>query len=445
MCVKDCVYAALMDLPTAPLAHRLRPATLDDVVGQRHLLAPGKPLREAVERDALRSILLSGPPGTGKTTLAHVIAATTKANFCQVNAVLSGVKELRAVCAEADDRQRLSGQRTVLFVDEIHRFNTAQQDALLPFVEAGTVVLIGATTENPYFSVNAALVSRSQVFILQPHTDDDLQALLRRAVEHLDGYAGTVTIGDDALLHIAKRANGDARVALNALELAVLLHGSGLSLEQAKQTFRDRSQRYDASAEDHYNAASAFIKTLRGSDVDAALLWMFHMLSCGEEPHFLFRRMLVFAAEDIGLADARALPAVVACWQAFDMVGLPEGEYFLAQACITLAVAPKSNAVKRAMQGAKDALAGASTVEVPLHLRNAPMRGMAAQGYGEGYRYPHDAPDGVVSGAYFPVGMPPQTFYAPSPHGDEAAVGERLGRIRAILRGAQPRIEVLQK
>lgn len=426
-----------MELPVAPLAHRLRPVSLDDVVGQRHLLAPGKSLREAVERDALRSILLAGPPGTGKTTLAHVIATTTKAHFCQVNAVLSGVKELRAVCAEADDRQRLSGQRTVLFVDEIHRFNAAQQDALLPYVEAGTVVLIGATTENPYFSVNAALVSRSQVFLLQPHTEDDLCALLRRAVEHPQGYAGGVTIGDEALRHLATRANGDARVALNALELAVLLHGKGLTLEQAKQTFRDRAQRYDASAEDHYNAASAFIKTLRGSDPDAALLWMFHMLACGEQPRFLFRRMAVFASEDIGLADAGALAQVVTCWQAFEMVGLPEGEYFLAQACIALAVASKSNAVKRAMGGARGALAQASTVEVPLHLRNAPLKGMASQGYGDGYRYPHDHPDGVVGASYVPVGMKPTAYYQPSDRGDEAAIAERLARIRAIVHGAR--------
>lgn len=426
-----------MQLPTTPLAHRLRPATLDDVVGQRHVLAPGKPLREAVERDALRSIILAGPPGTGKTTLAHVIAATTKAAFAQVNAVLGGVKELRAVCAEAEDRQRLGGQRTVLFVDEIHRFNTAQQDALLPYVEAGTVILIGATTENPYFAVNAALVSRSQVFLLETHSQEDLVTLLRRAVDHPDGYGGTVKIDDAALQHIASRANGDARVALNALELAVLLHGTGVSLEQAQQTFRNRAQRYDASAEDHYNAASAFIKTLRGSDPDAALLWMFHMLACGEEPRFVFRRMAIFASEDIGLAQQSALATVVQCWQAFDMVGLPEGEYFLAQACIALAVAPKSNAVKRAMHGARGALSSASSVEVPMHLRNAPVRAMASHGYGQGYQYPHDDPAGVVTADYMPVGMQRRAFYEPSQHGDEEGITARLERIRAILTGAR--------
>ncbi len=419
-----------------PLAFRLRPTTLGDFAGQRHILGEGTALLKAIQTDQLRSLILSGPPGTGKTTLAHVIAHRTKARFVQINAVLSGVKELKQVCQEADERrQGMLGEKTVLFIDEIHRFNKSQQDALLPYVENGTVILIGATTENPYFEVNSALVSRSHVALLQPLSVADLVAILKRAVADPKGYGGKVTISDEALERIATIANGDARIALNALELAILSTGTNISLEDAQKLFTRTARRYDQRGEDHYNVISAFIKTLRGSDPDAALIWMFAMLAGGEEPRFIWRRMLIFASEDIGNADPRALMFVTSAWQAFEMVGLPEGEYFLAHACVYLAQAPKSNAIKGAIHGAKHAVEQTPTLEVPNHLRNAPVKGMAQQGYGAGYEYPHDHEGGVVAANYFPVGMKPHDFYQPSDRGFEAEISERIARVRAVVRG----------
>lgn len=424
-------------IPTeqAPLAFRLRPESLDDFAGQKHIIGEGTALRTAIEKDELRSLILSGPPGTGKTTLAHIIARRTKSHFVQINAVLSGVKELKQVCAEAEERrQGMLGEKTVLFIDEIHRFNKAQQDALLPYVENGTVILIGATTENPYFEVNSALVSRSHVALLQPLGVDDLVSILKRALADPRGYGGKITVSDDALARIATIANGDARIALNALELAVLSTGANVSLEDAQKLFQRTARRYDQRGEDHYNVISAFIKTMRGSDPDAALLWMYAMLDGGEEPRFLFRRMMIFASEDIGMADPNALVVVTNAWQAFEMVGLPEGEFFLAHACVYLSQAPKSNAIKRAMHGARKAVADAPQLEVPNHLRNAPVKGMAEQGYHVGYEYPHDDPRGVLEANYFPVGFKPSNFYEPGAHGFEADVSERLTRIRAIVR-----------
>lgn len=424
-----------LSLSQAPLAHRLRPRTLEQFMGQRHIVGEGTALLKAIEHDDLRSVILSGPPGTGKTTLAHIVAHRTKAHFVQINAVLSGVKELKEVCREAEERrQGMLGEKTVLFIDEIHRFNKMQQDALLPYVENGTVILIGATTENPYFEVNSALVSRSHVAILQPLSVADLVKVLRRAVVEAEGYNGAVTVSDEALERIATIANGDARIALNALELAVLSTGTSISLEDAQKLFSRTAKRYDQRGEDHYNVISAFIKTLRGSDPDAALVWMFRMLESGEEPRFLFRRMMIFASEDIGIADPRALQVVVSAWQAFEMVGLPEGEYFLAQACIYVAQAPKSNAIKRAMHGAKEAVRQAPQLEVPNHLRNAPIKGMAEHGYGVEYLYPHDDHRGVVPANYFPVGMKQSTFYDPSNRGFEEEVADRLSRARSIIR-----------
>lgn len=418
-----------------PLAFRLRPTTLEQFAGQRHILGEGAAIRTAIERDELRSLILSGPPGTGKTTLAHIIAHRTKAKFVQINAVLSGVKELKQVCQEAEERrQGMLGEKTVLFIDEIHRFNKAQQDALLPYVENGTVILIGATTENPYFEVNSALVSRSHVALLQPLSVYDLVGILKRAVAEPKGYGGKVTISDEALERIATIANGDARIALNALELAILSTGANVSLEDAQKLFQRTARRYDQRGEDHYNVISAFIKTLRGSDPDAALLWMFAMIDGGEEARFLFRRMLIFASEDVGNADPRALQVVVSAWQAFEMVGYPEGEYFLAHACVYLAQAPKSNAVNMAMHAAKRAVAQAPQLEVPNHLRNAPVKGMKEQGYGDGYEYPHNHPGAVVEANYFPKGMKPMNFYKPSDRGFESEISERMARIRAITR-----------
>lgn len=421
----------------APLAFRMRPRTLDEFSGQRHIVGEGCPLRTAIEKDMLSSVILSGPPGTGKTTLAAVIAESTDADFVKLNAVMSGVKDLKEVCSQAEKNRTAYGRKTVLFVDEIHRFNKSQQDALLPYVESGTVVLIGATTENPYFEVNSALVSRSQVCLLRPLEVDDLVGILRRAVADERGLGGTVTIAADALMHIAQIANGDARIALNSLELAVVTAGGGLTLERARELLSKRAMRYDKNGEDHYDTISAFIKTMRGSDPDAALVWLFKMIASGEDPRFLFRRMLIFASEDIGNADPDALKTVTSAWQAFELVGLPEGEYFLAHACVYLSQAPKSNAIKVAMQRARSAIESSAGLEVPNHLRNAPVKGMAEQGYGAGYAYPHDDERGVVAANYFPVGMNPAVFYDPTNRGFEAQVSERIRKARAVIRGEE--------
>ncbi|ALM09862.1 MAG TPA: hypothetical protein DEB30_01935 [Candidatus Peribacter riflensis] len=421
-------------LDSAPLAFRLRPKTLEDFVGQSHVVGEGTALRKALEGDTLSSIILAGPPGTGKTTLAKIVAECTHAHFVQINAVLSGVKELREVCAEAEQLFTGLKQRTVLFIDEIHRFNKSQQDALLPYVESGTVILIGATTENPYFEVNAALVSRSQVYLLTPLSVPDLQMILQRALKEKEGYGGAVNVSDDALTYIAELSNGDARIALNLLEMAVLTAGKKLSIAEVTRLFHEHGKRYDRNGEEHYNTVSAFIKSMRGSDCDAALLWMFKMLAGGEQPRFLFRRMAIFASEDVGNADPRALQMVMAAWQAFEFVGLPEGEFFLAHACIYLSQAPKSNAITRAMAGAREVLRTAPTLEVPMHLRNAPIKGMADQGYGKGYQYPHHDQKGVVQEHYFPIGMEPRAFYEPTDRGFEGEVKERLEHIRSIVR-----------
>ncbi len=418
----------------APLAYRLRPKTLGEFFGQTEVVGEGTPLRKAIEQDLLSSVIFAGPPGTGKTTLAKIIAEATKAQFTQLNAVTSGVKDIKEVCAQAEQLKTSLKQKTVLFIDEIHRFNKSQQDALLPSVESGNVILIGATTENPYFSVNSALISRSQVYLLKPHSLEDLEKIIERALASPEGYNRKVTMHKDAVARIADLSNGDARIALNLLELAVLMIGKKISREAAEKLLKQRTLRYDKKGEDHYDTISAFIKSMRGSDVDASLLWMYKMLASGEEPRFLFRRMSIFASEDVGNADPRALQIVISAWQAFEMVGMPEGEFFLAHACVYLAQAPKSNAVTRAMGAAKSAVGSSSSLEVPYHLRNAPVKAMKDHGYSSGYQYPHKAKDAVVSEDYFPINYKgPRTFYEPSERGFEAEVRQRMQKTQRVL------------
>ncbi len=419
----------------APLAYRLRPKTLSEFAGQKETVGEGTPLRVSIENDTLSSVIFAGPPGTGKTTLAKIIAETTDAHFVQLNAVTSGVADIKAVCSEAERMKQSFKQRTVLFIDEIHRFNKSQQDALLPFVESGIVILIGATTENPYFSVNSALISRSQVYLLKPLFVDDLSMIIERALKHPEGYRGKITMKPDAVKHIAESANGDARIALNLLELAVLTIGSNITLEAAQKLLSERSKRYDKKGEDHYDTISAFIKTMRGSDIDAALIWLYKMILSGEEPRFIFRRMAIFASEDIGNADPHALPFVIAAWQAFEMVGMPEGEFFLAHACVYVTQAPKSNAVTNAMYSAKTYAQNAPSLEVPYALRNAPVKAMKNHGYHQGYQYAHDAKGAVVNENYFPIGQDAQDFYRPSERGFEADVRDRWEKTKKIIRG----------
>lgn len=419
----------------------MRPRSLDEYIGQEEILGPGRLLRRAIETDRLfSSILLWGPPGTGKTTLANVISQATRCHFTSLSAVMDGVKELRKVVAEAQERLRAS-QRTVLLVDEIHRFNKAQQDALLPHVEAGTVLLIGATTENPYFEVNSALLSRSRIFRLKPLEAEQLVQLLRRALSDPDRGYGKIAVDatEEALEHLAQVAGGDARAALNALEMAVEsapYEEDGrlrLDLEVAQEAIQKRSVRYDKSGDRHYDVISAFIKSIRGSDPDAALFWLARMITAGEEPRFIMRRLLILAAEDIGLADPKAITVVTSCAQALEWVGLPEAKYHLAMATLYLAVTAKSNSVGAYFKAEKRLEQGASD-EVPLHLRDSHYRGAAKLGHGRGYRYPHDFPGNYVPQSYLPEGLDQAQFYVPSDSGFEQWVGKRLEYLRGISR-----------
>ncbi len=421
----------------APLADRMRPRMLDEFVGQEHILGPGKLLRRAIEADRITSLIFYGPPGSGKTTLARIIANTTEAAFTQMNAVLSGVKDIREAIADAQRRLELHQKRTILFVDEVHRFNKSQQDALLPHVENGTVVLIGATTENPYFEVNKALVSRSRIFELTNLEERHLREIALRTLRDTErGYGNrNVEIEDVALEHLVGTANGDARSVLNALELAVETtepDGRGvvrINLDVAADSIQKRAVLYDKEGDAHFDAISAFIKSLRGSDPDAALYWMSRMVYAGEDPRFIIRRMLIFAAEDVGLADPRALQIAAATAQGFEYVGMPEGQFLLSECCLYLATAPKSNSTM-AYFSALEHVRDEQTGDVPNHLKDA-SRDRKGLGHGEGYKYPHAFREHYVPQQYLPSSMQGTYFYEPGEEGYEAEVSARIARRRA--------------
>jgi putative ATPase len=417
----------------APLAERARPRTLSEIVGQEHLLAPGKLLRLAIERDEVPSILFWGPPGTGKTTIAQVIAAHTQREFVPFSAVLGGVKEVREIVAEAQRRFSENRLRTILFVDEIHRFSKSQQDAFLPHVERGTLTLIGATTENPSFELTAALLSRLRVLTLRPLTDEEVEQLLRDALARdrvLSGLGLEVPSG--ALSAIARAAYGDARRALNALEVGAIAAGKGGTLTDAlvAQALASPALRHDKKGESHYDLISAFIKSMRGSDPDAALYYLARLVEGGEDPRFLLRRMVIFAAEDIGNADPRALGVAVDALGAVELVGLPEGVLPLSQATVYLACAPKSNSALTAYQAARADVEKFGPLEVPAHLRNAPTPLLKELGYGAGYQYPHDFEGHHVDEEYLPETLRGQRYYRPSENGFERELDERLSKLR---------------
>lgn len=419
-----------------PLADRMRPQTLEEVVGQKQLLREGKLLREVIQKDRVPSLILWGPPGSGKTTLANVISQLTRAEFVRFSAVLGGLPELRELLSAARERRAYQGKNTLLFVDEIHRFNKGQQDAFLPHVEDGTITLIGATTENPSFSVNAAVLSRCRVFRLEALESADLEQLLRRALSDHDRGLGAQLLeaDDDAIAAIAHAARGDARRALGMLETAaaMLPERGKLDLALVEAAAETKTLLYDKSGEEHYNVASALIKSLRGSDPDAALYWLLRMLDAGEDPLFLLRRLLIFASEDVGNADPRALQVAVSADQAFRRMGMPEGIYPLAHACLYLASCPKSAAVKAAIGAARAAIAEHGALPVPKKLRNAVTQLMKQEGYGQGYQYPPDFEGSVVPGeTYLPDALDGARFYQPTTQGLEQAIGERLARLRA--------------
>ncbi len=424
-----------------PLADRMRPRTFDEYVGQEHVIGPDSVLRKAIEKGEIQSLIFWGPPGTGKTTLAHIIAGVTRSIFIAFSAVTSGVKDIRKVVTAAEMNLKLKGRKTILFVDEIHRFNKAQQDAFLPHVERGTIILIGATTENPSFEVISALLSRSRVVMLGKLTEDDLREIVRRALADGERGLGNVKIdlSEEALDHAVTQADGDARIALNALELAVAATTPGkggvrkIDLKTIEGALQKKALLYDKMGEEHYNIISALHKSLRGSDPDAALYWLARMLEAGEDPLYVARRMIRFASEDVGNADPQALVVAVAAKDAVHFLGMPEGDLALAQAAIYLATAPKSNAVYSAYGRARDDVNSEETPEVPFHIRNAPTSLMKEMGFGEGYEYPHNDPDGLVDQEYLGGKVRGRRYYEPTGRGYEATIKKRLDKWRAIL------------
>ena len=431
----------------APLSSRMRPQTLDEFVGQQDILGPGKMLRAAIERDELSSAIFYGPAGCGKSTLAHIIARRTRARYETFSAVPSGIAEVRKVMEQARVRLTGNGQRTVLFIDEIHRFNRAQQDAFLPFVEAGTIILLGATTENPYFSVNSPLLSRARVFQFVPLAADDLRQIIHRALSDEERGLGRTPaqLEPDAMEHLIVHTNGDARRALNALEMAVV-HVAGLqladspreedrlriSLQHVADSLQRRALAYDAHGDMHYDTVSAFIKSLRGSDADAALYWLAKMVKAGEDPRLIARRMVILASEDVGNADPLALVVATATAHAVEYVGMPEARLNLAQAATYLALAPKSNASYVGLQRALEDVERRPAASIPKHLRDASYRGAAQLGHGEGYRYPHDAPAHFVVQEYMPPGVKSGPYYEPIDIGQEKKLKERMATLQRI-------------
>ena len=420
-----------------PLADRMRPASLDEFSGQRHLLDEGKPLQRAIGQGRAHSMIFWGPPGTGKTTLARMIASTTDSHFIALSAVMAGVKDIRAAVAEAQQERQVRDRGTVLFLDEVHRFNKSQQDAFLPYVEDGTLTFIGATTENPSFELNNALLSRARVYVLRALTEDDLESVLRRALGDEDrGLGGRYTIADQSLLLIAQAADGDARRALNLLELAADLAEDGMIGEAiVAEVASGNRRRFDNKGEYFYDQISALHKSIRGTDPDAALYWLARMLDGGCDPLYIARRLIRVASEDIGNADPRALQLTLDAWEVYERLGSPEGELAIAHAVVYLPCAPKSNAVYKAFGAAMRDAKEKGSLEVPMHLRNAPTGLMKNLGYGDGYRYAHDEDDAVALGeTYFPEDMPPVKYYHPVARGLEIRIREKLEDIERLAR-----------
>lgn len=418
-----------------PLASRVRPDTLDEFAGQEHLLGRGKILRQLIEQDHISSMIFWGPPGVGKTTLASIIAGRTRSEFINFSAVTSGIKEIKEVMKQAEQSRRV-GLRTVLFVDEIHRFNKAQQDAFLPFVERGSIILIGATTENPSFEINAALLSRCRVFVLKALEENDLVKLLRNALKNPKGFGGqNVQISDDSIRAIAAFANGDARTALNTLEMAVLngeisAEGVTVTPETLEQCISRKSLLYDKNGEEHYNLISALHKSMRNSDPDAAVYWMMRMLEGGENPLYIARRLIRFASEDVGMADSRALQVAVAAYQACHFLGMPECDVHLTHAVVYLSLAPKSNALYTACEACKKDVRTLCAEPVPMQIRNAPTGLMKELGYGKGYEYAHDTEEKLTHMQCMPDSLKDRTYYHPTEEGEEKKTAQRLREIR---------------